>query len=167
MDLRALEARLENWARAQRSGGYQPERAASAEGMFERPGVLYRDEASKAPMIDHADALLVNNAWQRCMPLDRSVLMMHYVRRASPMVILRQVGLLKTPPRLHDAHVRAWLRAKRVFLRRYKLSNSDTFDFALYHAHCAVWKNLVGNDLAKPIRYAYNHAQMTESGLAE
>lgn len=157
MDLRTLEPRLENWARAQRSGGREPERTASAEGMFQRPGVLYRDEASTAPLIDHADALLVNNAWQRCMAVDKGVLMLHYVRRASPMVILRQLSLLKTPPRLHDAHVRTWLRAKRVFLQRHKLSHDDVFDFALYHARCAISEKLAKHDdVAKSIGYAYN-----------
>lgn len=158
MDIRTLEPRLENWARAQRSSGYAPERASSAEGMFERPGVMYRDEPSKAPIVDHADALLVNNAWQRCMAIDKGVLMLHYVRRAAPMVILRQLGLIKTPPRLHDAHVRTWLRAKRVFLLRHKLSHDDVFDFALYHAHCAVAQHLdkIEGKFVNPEKSAYN-----------
>lgn len=143
MDLRTLEPRLENWARAQRSSGYSPGRASSAEGMWRGGG--WRELKPSAPLVDHADALLVNNAWQRLMPLDKGVLMLHYVRRASPIVILRQLGLLHTPPKLHDAHVRAWLRAKRVFLQRHKLSRDDVFDFALYHAHQAIYQRLGGD----------------------
>jgi toxin CptA len=165
MDLRTLEIRLENWARAQRSSGYEPGRASSAEGGF-RSG--YRELRPAPDPIDHVDALLVNNAWQRCMAVDKGVLMLHYVRRASPMVILRQLGLLHSPPRLHDAHVRAWLRAKRVFLRRHKLSHDDVFDFALYHAQHAIWEKLSkSNDVAKSIGNEYNLRRLQISGLAE
>lgn len=166
MDLRMLEPRLENWARAQRSSGYEPDRAASAEGMFVTG---YRESRPQPDPIDHADALLVNNAWQRCMAVDKGVLMLHYVRRASPMVILRQLGLLHSPPKLHDAHVRAWLRAKRVFLRRHKLSHDDVFDFALYHAQQAIDSKLQKViDIANPVRAAYTLAHLiTDSGPAE
>ena len=166
MDLASLEARLDNWARAQRSGGNGGASIASAEGMYRRPGVLYREEARAVLMIDHADALIVNNAWQRCLRLDQDVLKYHYVRRASPMVILRQLNLIKTPPRLHDAHVRAWLRAKRVFLRRYKLAHDDTWDFALWHAQNAVAQQLekIQGKFVNRVNSAYTTRQlMTES----
>ncbi|WP_321951901.1 hypothetical protein [Paraburkholderia bannensis] len=142
MNLAALESRLDNWARAQRSGGSGGASIASAEGMYRRPGVLYRDETRVLHIVDHTDALIVNSAWQRLLRLDQDVLKYHYVRRASPMVILRQLGLLRTPPKLHDAHVRAWLRAKRVFLQRYKLSHDDTFDYAIWHARNAIAEQL-------------------------
>ena len=162
MDLASLEARLENWARAQRSGGSGGASIASAEGMYRRPGVLYRDEARAVPPVDHADALIVNNAWQRLMRVDQDVLKLHYVRRASPMVILRQLGLLKTPPRLHDAHVRAWLRAKRVFLRRYKLAHDDTWDFALWHAQNAIAEQLekIEGKFVNRVNSAYTARQL-------
>lgn len=90
MDLNALEQRLENWARAQRSSGYTAGRANSAEGMF-RTG--YR-ESRAAPMPpDYADAAIVNDAWKRLYPLDKDVLMMHFVWRAPSSFICRRLKL--------------------------------------------------------------------------
>jgi toxin CptA len=140
MDLATLEPRLENWARAQSSFGGSGACIASAEGMYRRPGVLYREEAIVLPPIDQRDANLVNEAWKRCMPVDRDVLRMHYVWRAHSSFICRRLKLKQG-----RGHEHVW-------------------DFALYHAHQAIAARLEKvDDLAKPIRYAYNRAEMTES----
>lgn len=115
MDLRALEARLENWARAQRSSGYAPGRATSAEGMY-RSG--YRESHPSAEIVDTLDALIVNKAWQRCMPLDKEVLRMHYIWRAPSSLICRR---LKIPQ--GRKHVAAW-------------------EFALFHAQNAIGQQI-------------------------
>lgn len=135
----ALIERLENWARAQWSGGVRA-CIASAEGNYRRPGVLYRDEAIIAPPIDIRDAALVNAAWQRLMPLDRDVLRMYYVWRAHSSFICRRLKLKQG-----RGHEHVW-------------------DLALHHAHKAI-DAMLGNssDLAKPIRYAYNREQITET----
>jgi hypothetical protein len=67
MDLRALESRLENWARAQRSSGIAPG--------------------------DAKDAHLVNEAWKRLMPFDKDILRMHYIWRAPQGLICRRLKL--------------------------------------------------------------------------
>lgn len=136
MDLRALEARLENWARAQRSSGYAPGRATSAEGMY-RSG--YRESRASPDEVDALDALIVNKAWQKLMPLDKEVLRMHYIWRAPSSFICRR---LKIPQGRRNS---AW-------------------DFALYHAQSVIHTKIDKIDeLAEPMRYAYNRAQMTES----
>jgi hypothetical protein len=118
MDLRTLESRLENWSRAQRSGGGSKGGACSAEGMYRRPGVMYRDAPSSLPSVDLADAYLVNEAWKRLMPLDKDVLMLHYVWRAPSSFICRRLKL------------------------KQGRGNEHVWDFALYHAQQAIWTKL-------------------------
>jgi len=138
MDLATLEPRLENWARAQWSSGYEPGRAASAEGMWRGGG--WRELRAAPDPIDARDAALVNAAWQRLMPLDRDVLRMHYVWRARSSFICRRL-------KLKQGH-----------------GYEHVWDFALYHAHQAIAAMLDKiDDLAKPIRCAYNRDQITES----
>jgi toxin CptA len=138
VDLVALESRLENWARAQRSSGYQGGRAASAEGAF-RGG---RRELRPAPQpVDAGDAHLVNEAWKRLMPLDKDVLMLHYVWRAHSSFICRRLKIRQGRGREH-----AW-------------------DFALHHAHQAIDDKLRKvMEIANPVRAAYTLAKlMTET----
>ena len=74
------------------------------------------------------------------MPVDRDVLRMHYVWRAHSSFICRRLKLKQGRGREH------------------------VWDFALYHAHQAIASMLDKiDDLAKPIRYAYNRDQITES----
>lgn len=138
MDLHALEPRLENWARAQRSSGYAPATASSAEGMF-RSG--YRESRARPGDIDVADAHLVNEAWKRLMPLDKDVLMLHYVWRAPSSFICRRLKLKQG-----RGHGHIW-------------------DFALYHAQEAIDRKLQKViDIANPVRAAYTLAHLnTES----
>lgn len=137
MDLRALELRLENWSRAQRSGGGSKGGACSAEGMYRRPGVMYRDAPSVLPAVDLADAALVNTAWQRLMPLDKDVLMLHYVWRAPSSFICRRLKLKQG-----RGHEHVW-------------------DFALWHAQESIDKRLKKvADIANPVRAAYTLGQL-------
>jgi hypothetical protein len=134
MDLRALEPRLENWARAQRSSGYAPGRASSAEGSF-RSG--YRESRARPDDIDMFDAALVNEAWKRLMPLDRDVLMMHYVWRAPSSFICRRLKL------------------------KQGRGNEHVWTFALYHAQDAIDRKLQKViDIANPVRAAYTLGQL-------
>jgi hypothetical protein len=130
MDLRALEGRLDNWARAQRSSGYVPATACSAEGMF-RSG--YRESRARPDDVDYADAALVNEAWKRLMPLDRDVLMMHYVWRAPSSFICRRLKLKQG-----RGHGHVW-------------------EFALYHAQSAIAQRLarVEGEFVNPPDSAY------------
>jgi toxin CptA len=131
MDLRTLEPRLENWARAQRSSGYAPGRAASAEGMWRGGG--WRETKARPDDIDLADAQLVNEAWKRCMPHDKEVLQMHYVWRAHSSFICRRLKL------------------------KQGRGNEHIWEFALYHAHQAISSGLQkAVSLAEPINAAYN-----------
>lgn len=130
MDLRTLEPRLENWARAQRFGGYGGADIASAEGRYRGGG--WRELRPAPPVIDHADAVKVNNAWQRLMPLDKDVLKLYYVRRS-------RVGEIC-----------------RVLRLKQGKDNAHVWDFALYHAQMAISDRLEKADgLVNPIRLAY------------
>lgn len=110
MNLRTLEPRLENWARAQLSGGWRGEDIGSIEGRYRK----HAPEASTEPNVDVDDAALVNAAWRRCMPLDKRILQMYYVWCASAGYICRKVGIKQG-----RQHAHVW-------------------DFALYHAQKAI-----------------------------
>lgn len=138
MDLATLEPRLENWARAQRSSGYTPGRATSAEGMYRGGG--WREVRAVAPAPDYVDASIVQAEWRRLMPLDKDVLMMHYVWRAPSSFICRRLKL------------------------KQGRGNEHIWEFALYHAQQAISKALDKVDgIAKPISMSYTRAQITES----
>ncbi|MFM0101984.1 hypothetical protein PQR01_00350 [Paraburkholderia rhynchosiae] len=135
MDLRTLEPRLENWARAQRSSGYSPGRAASAEGMWRGGG--WRELRAAPVPIDAADAALVNDAWKRLMPLDKDVLQMHYVWRAPSAFICRRLKLKQGRDKHGNSLAHVW-------------------DFALYHAQNAIDSKLsIANELVNPVNPAY------------
>lgn len=135
MDLRTLEPRLENWARAQHSSGYAPGRAASAEGMWRGGG--WRELKASGPLIDAGDADLVNEAWKRLMPMDKDVLMLHYVWRAPSSFICRRLKLKQGRGKEH------------------------VWEFALFHAHQSVNDKLSKvADIANPIRAAYTLRQL-------
>lgn len=138
MDLATLEPRLENWARAQRSGGYTPGRATSAEGMYRGGG--WREVRAIAPAPDYEDASVVQAEWRRLMPLDKDVLMMHYVWRVPSSFICRRLKL------------------------KQGRGNEHIWDFALLHAQREIAKRLgdvdaVANIVIKP----YNQTLMIES----
>jgi hypothetical protein len=116
MDLHALEGRLENWARAQRSSEYAPGRATSAEGMYRGGG--WREARAVPPAPDYKDASVVQAEWRVLMPLDKDVLMMHYVWRAPSSFICRRLKLKQGRGLDH------------------------IWDFALYHAQHAIWQRL-------------------------
>jgi hypothetical protein len=142
MDLRALDDRLCNWARAQRSSGYAPGRAASAEGMWRGGG--WRELRPSPIPADLADAHLVNEAWKRCMSFDKDVLILQYVWRAPASFICRRLKLKQG--RGHE-HI---------------------FDFALLHAQREIGARLEKADVvAKPFRIAYNASLKTVSALCE
>jgi len=131
MDLNALELRLENWARAQRAGGDRFSAAQSAESRYRAPG--WRESNARPADIDMADAVLVNTAWQRLMPLDREVLRMHYVWRAPSSFICRRMKLKQGAE-----HAHVW-------------------EFALWHAQRAIDIRLSEmKDVVNPEKRAYN-----------
>lgn len=140
MDLNALESRLENWARAQRSSGYSAGRATSAEGMF-RSG--YREVRAAPIPPDYADAAIVNDAWKRLYPLDKDVLMMHYVWRAPSSFICRRLKL------------------------KQGRGNEHIWQFALYHAQNAIAQKLEKSECSHLAKLASIHstAHWTESAL--
>ena len=141
MDLHALEARLENWARAQRSSGYSPGRATSAEGMF-RTG--YRESRAMPTPVDTEDARIVQDAWRRLMPLDKDVLMMHYVWRAPSSFICRRLKL------------------------KQGRGNEHVWTFALWHAQQAIAHRLekIEGEFVNGTNLAYTRAHsMTNSGV--
>jgi toxin CptA len=109
-DLRALEARLENWAAAQRSIGSARPDIGSIEGRYRK----HSPEACSDPRIDLADAHIVNEAWKRCVPLEKEILRMHYVWRAHSSFICRQMRMKQG-----KGHTHVW-------------------EFALAHAHRAI-----------------------------
>ena len=135
MNLATLEPRLENWARAARSGGYSPGRATSAEGMYRGGG--WREVRAAPIPPDFTDAALVSEAWRRCMPFDKDVLQMHYIWRAPASFICRRLKLKQG-----RGHEHIWT-------------------FALYHAQQEIDKRL--DIIAEPVISAYNPRQMTES----
>lgn len=138
MDLATLEPRLENWARAQRSSGYEPGRAASAEGRWRGGG--WRELRAAPIPPDYADAEVVQAAWRRLMPLDKDVLMMHYVWRAPSSFICRRLKLKQGRGLEH------------------------IWTFALYHAQQEIDRRIKSVDsLAEPMLRAYNPRQMTET----
>ncbi|MEM5294229.1 hypothetical protein VSR82_07785 [Burkholderia sp. JPY481] len=116
MDLRTLEPRLENWARAQRSSGYAPGRATSAEGMYRGGG--WREARAVPPAPDYVDASIVQAEWRLLMPLDKDVLMLHYVWRAHSSFICRRLKL------------------------KQGRGHSHVWEFALYHAQNAIAQRL-------------------------
>lgn len=140
MDLNALTDRLENWARAQRSSGYTAGRANSAEGMF-RTG--YRESRAAPIPPDYADAAIVNDAWRSLMPLDKDVLMMHFVWRAPSSFICRRLKLKQGRGLEH------------------------VWTFALWHAQQAIAQRLEkieGKFVNRP-EFAYTRAQNIDSGI--
>lgn len=109
-----LTSRLENWAAAQRSlGGHGPD-IGSVEGRYRK----HSPEASTDPRIDVADARLVNEAWKRCVPLEKEILRMHYVWRAHSSFICRRLRLKQGKGQAH------------------------VWEFALDHAHQAIARRI-------------------------
>ncbi|WP_257834548.1 hypothetical protein [Burkholderia glumae] len=131
MNLHELEPRLENWARAQRSNGYTPARACSAESMYRGGG--YREARAVPPAPDYRDASIVQAEWRRLMPVDKDILMMYYVWRAPSTFICRRLKL----------------KQGRGF--------GHVWDFALFHAQEAIWKRLEKSTaLVNPENSPYN-----------
>jgi toxin CptA len=96
--------------------------------------------------VDQSDAHLVNEAWKRLMPLDKDVLMYHYVWRAPSSFICRRLKLKQGRDKKGNSLAHVW-------------------DFALYHAQKSISDKLVKvMDIANPVRAAYTLAHlMTES----
>ncbi|AQG98642.1 hypothetical protein A9R05_07445 [Burkholderia sp. KK1] len=141
MDINALEQRLDNWARAQRSSGYTQGRATSAEGMF-RTG--YRESRAAPTPVDTEDARIVNDAWRSLMPLDKDILMMHYVWRAPSSFICRRLKL------------------------KQGRGNEHIWTFALWHAQTAIAQRLdkIEGEFVNHAKLVYTRAQlMTESSV--
>jgi DNA-directed RNA polymerase specialized sigma24 family protein len=88
-----LDARLENWAKAQRYGSAGGSVIGSAEGRYRGDNPAPRSIDSM--LLDHADADIVERAWQRLMRFDRDVLHMHYILRMDYRVICRRLKLPK------------------------------------------------------------------------
>ncbi|ENH6340919.1 hypothetical protein ABWH74_004309 [Burkholderia vietnamiensis] len=142
MDLRELEPRLENWAKAQRSSGHAPGGARSAEGMY-RSG--FRESCDEEGPIDQIDARKVNEAWKGLMPLDKDVLLLHYVWRAHSSFICRRLKLKQG-----RGHEHIW-------------------DFALLHAQRAIAQRLAKIDgkFVNPDETAYTARRLLIPALSE
>lgn len=100
-----FEERLENWARAQRGG------AGGGDSLT--ANIYFQSVAGRSidSTLDGEDAQRVELAMRLIMPLDRKVLQMHYVWRASPPVICRRLGLKARPATIFDL---ALVHAKRA-----------------------------------------------------
>lgn len=109
---RDLISRLENWAAAQRSRPRQGA-AESIEGRY-RSG--YRESNARPTELDLIDAALVNEAWKRCVPLERDILQLHYVWRAHSDFICRRLRIKHRP--------------------------ASIWEFALAHAHSAIARRI-------------------------
>lgn len=104
-----LDARLENWAKAQRYGSAAGSVIGSAEGRYRGENPVAR--SIDAMLLDHADAEAVERAWSRLpMDFDRDVLRMHYILSMSPPVICRK---LKLPRFSESTFLMALAHAKR------------------------------------------------------
>ncbi|QDQ83629.1 hypothetical protein [Paraburkholderia megapolitana] len=98
-----LEERLENWARAIRGG------AGGGDSLT--ANIYFQTVRGRAvnSTLDDEDAALVERTIRRLMPMDRKLLQMHYVWRASPPFICRKLGLRVRPTSIFDlalAHAR-------------------------------------------------------------
>lgn len=100
-----LDERLNNWARAQRGGSGHGD---SMVATIYFPSVHGRTVDSS---IDGEDAVKVETACRRLMPLDRKLLQMLFVWRAHPAVICRRLGLKVRPTAIFDL---ALAHAKRA-----------------------------------------------------
>jgi hypothetical protein len=107
-----LDARLENWAKAQRYGSAAGAVIGSAEGRYR--GDNPEPRSIDAMLLDPADADIVERAWGRLMPFDKDVLKMHYILCMSPPVICRK---LKLPRRGDGTFLMALAHAKREIAR--------------------------------------------------
>lgn len=103
-----LDARLENWAKTQRYGSAAGSVIGSAEGRYAGDNPAPRSVDSM--LLDHADADIVERAWQQLMPFDKDVLHMHYILCMSAPVICRR---LKLPRRSEAMFLQALAHAKR------------------------------------------------------
>lgn len=103
-----LDARLENWAKAQRYGTPSGSVIGSAEGRY--PGDNPGRRSVESMLLDVADADIVERAWGRLMPFDKDVLRMHYILCMSAPVICRK---LKLPRRSDGTFLMALAHAKK------------------------------------------------------
>ena len=87
-----LEERLENWARAMRGG------AGGGDSLT--ANIYFQTVRGRAvnSTLDDEDAALVERTIRRLMPMDRKLLQMHYVWRASP-------PLDRKSTRLNSSHI--------------------------------------------------------------
>lgn len=102
-----LDARLENWAKAQRYGPAAGSVIGSAEGRYR--GDNPEPRSIDAMLLDLPDADVVERAWGRLMPFDKDVLRMHYILRMSPPLICRK---LKLPRNTNGTFMMALAHAK-------------------------------------------------------
>lgn len=86
-----LDARLENWGKAQRYSSASGSVIGSAEGRY--PGDNPAPRSIEAMLLDHNDAEIVERAWKKLLPFDKNVLHLHYILRMSPPVICRRLKL--------------------------------------------------------------------------
>jgi hypothetical protein len=91
MNQKDLEGRLENWAKAQRSGTPGGRAIGSAEGRYIVPSNEPRSIESM--LIDHNDADEVERAWGKLTRFDKDVLRYHYILRMDERVICRKLSL--------------------------------------------------------------------------
>ncbi len=81
--------------------------------------------------IDVKDAAAVETAVRKLIPLDRKILQMHYVWRASPPVICRRLGLKVRPTTIFDlalAHARRAVEEKLIEPRPVYVSMQSIVD---------------------------------------
>jgi DNA-directed RNA polymerase specialized sigma24 family protein len=107
-----LDARLENWAKAQRFGPRGGAVIGSAEGRY--VGGAPGERSVDAMLIDEKDADDVERAWGRLLPFDKDVLRMHYILNMDPRVICRK---LRLPHRPANTFLMALAHAKREIAR--------------------------------------------------
>jgi DNA-directed RNA polymerase specialized sigma24 family protein len=102
-----LDARLENWARAQRMGSSYGRSIGSAEGRYE--GETLSQRSFDAIVTDLRDADIVERAWTCLLPFDKDVLRMHYILCMDSRVISRK---LRIPYRGESTFLMALAHAK-------------------------------------------------------
>ncbi|MBW5284748.1 MULTISPECIES: hypothetical protein [Burkholderia] len=108
----SIEMRLENWARVQSSVCSGGTGGSGLVSSIYFPTVRGQSVDSRH---DLADAGRVELAMRKLMPMDRQLLVMHYIWRKPTFVICRRLGLKVRPATVFDL---AFAHAKRTLVER-------------------------------------------------
>jgi hypothetical protein len=124
----SIEIRLENWARVQSSVCNSDVGGSGLVSSIYFPSVRGQSVDSR---LDLADAGRVEVAMRKLMPLDRKLLVMHYIWRKPSFVICRRLGLKVRPTTVFDlalAHAKRAIGERLVESHREFVSMRDVIE---------------------------------------